>query len=135
MLPSIRMGRGVVALLALAVAAGCTTVLGIDGDYHESATLSCAMEEPPVGGDCPEACSGGCEDAACLIDCGSFGSCREGTIACPDGFDCLEAGGGGACWPSDASGGGCCDASGNGAPTALFGLGFVALALRRRRRS
>ncbi|HLL20484.1 MAG TPA: MYXO-CTERM sorting domain-containing protein, partial [Kofleriaceae bacterium] len=55
--------------------------------------------------------------------------------SCPAGFECLDAGGQGACWPEDAGdGGGCCDASGSGAPTALFGLGFVALVLRRRRR-
>ncbi|HWU89680.1 MAG TPA: serine protease [Kofleriaceae bacterium] len=53
--------------------------------------------------------------------------------ACPDGFECLGAAGtSGACWPADD--GGCCDASGRGAPTMLFGVAVVGLALRRRRR-
>ncbi len=51
---------------------------------------------------------------------------------CPAGFDCLDDGNmGGVCWPQA---GGCCDASGRGAPTALFGIAFVGLILRRRRR-
>lgn len=60
-------------------------------------------------------------------------SCTAGAPnACPEGFDCLRSSGpAGACWPSD--GGGCCDASGRGAPTMLLGLGLVALVLRRRR--
>lgn len=65
-------------------------------------------------------------------------SCTVGDdSSCPDGFDCLDGGGAGACWPSSGSGGdddsGCCDASGRGGPTALFAIGFIALVLRRRR--
>lgn len=53
--------------------------------------------------------------------------------ACPSGFDCLGAAGtSGACWPEED--GGCCDASGRGAPTMLFGIAIVGLLLRRRRR-
>jgi MYXO-CTERM domain-containing protein len=54
--------------------------------------------------------------------------------ACPPGFDCLATGNGGACWPSQGDGGGCCDSGNAGAPTMLFGIGFVALFVRRRRR-
>lgn len=61
--------------------------------------------------------------------------CTPGGEACPDGFQCLEAtGGAGACWADAAiDDGGCCDASGAGAPTMLVGIGAVALGLRRRR--
>jgi len=54
---------------------------------------------------------------------------------CPSGFVCEMAGTGGACWPASHDGGGCCDASGAGAPTALFGFTLVGLLLGRRRRS
>jgi hypothetical protein len=80
--------------MALSTTAACTTVLGIDGDYHESATLSCPMDKPPEGGDCPEACSGGCEGASCLIDCNFFRSCHGEPLVCPEGFDCVVSCGG-----------------------------------------
>jgi V8-like Glu-specific endopeptidase len=62
--------------------------------------------------------------------------CVAGTAnACPAGFECLGAAGGtGACWPAEDDDSGCCDASGRGAPTMLFGIAVVGLALRRRRR-
>lgn len=94
-----------------------------------------------LGVDCTSATA--CESGICLagpdgMKCSMM--CEAGNDGtCPDGFDCLDAGGGaGACWPSGGGGGddggGCCDAGGSGAPTALAGFGFVALLLRRRRR-
>lgn len=84
----------------------------------------------------------GCQSGICLagpdgMKCSM--TCMVGNDAsCPDGFDCLDAGGGaGACWPSSGGGdgdSGCCDASGTGGPTALFAIGFIALVWRRRRR-
>ena len=64
-------------------------------------------------------------------------TCTPGqATTCPTGLDCLDNGGGqGLCWPPSSSGGGCCDASGAGAPTSLVGFGLVALVLRRRRRA
>jgi uncharacterized protein (TIGR03382 family) len=54
--------------------------------------------------------------------------------ACPAGFDCLGDGASGVCWPSTS--GGCCDAGGNGAPTAAaFGMLVMGLLLRRRSRA
>nr|MBA3820220.1 S1 family peptidase [Deltaproteobacteria bacterium] len=83
-----------------------------------------------VGSECEsDLCAGGPGGMKCTTTCTPA---TEGE--CPAGFDCLEAGGTGACWPSDEDdGGGCCDAGGPGAPTALFGLGLFALVLRRRR--
>jgi uncharacterized protein (TIGR03382 family) len=64
-------------------------------------------------------------------------TCTAGAMnACPSGLSCQTAGSGattGECWPS--SGGGCCDASGAGAPTAMLGFFVVGLVLRRRKRS
>jgi uncharacterized protein (TIGR03382 family) len=59
-------------------------------------------------------------------------SCDPATSgACPGGFDCLQAGASGVCWPS--SGGGGCDASGGG--PLMFGLAALAgLLVTRRRR-
>lgn len=61
-------------------------------------------------------------------------SCAVGVDAtCPDGFTCLgSSGAAGACWPEED--GGCCGTGRHAAPTALLGIGLVALVLRRRRR-
>ncbi|MEO8840063.1 MAG: trypsin-like serine protease [Kofleriaceae bacterium] len=60
--------------------------------------------------------------------------CAIGTDgACPADLSCVSDGnGGGLCFP--AEGGGCCDASGHGAPTSLLGIALVGLVLRRKKR-
>jgi hypothetical protein len=80
-----------------------------------------------TGTDCDSGdCATGDGGSKCTMDC------TVGTdTTCPSGFDCLDSGGGaGLCWPT---GGGCCDASGRGAPTALLGIALVGLVWRRRR--
>ena len=60
-------------------------------------------------------------------------TCTPGQMdQCPSGLECKAAGASGACWPIDK--GGCCDASGQGAPTMLFGIALVGFVWRRRRR-
>lgn len=82
--------------------------------------------------------NGDCDSDMCAMS-GDTGYCSATcTIAaegaCPAGLECLDAGGGaGACWPIEDDTG-CCDASGAGAPTALFGFAFVGLLLGRRKR-
>lgn len=88
-----------------------------------------------VGSEC--VASSECDSNLCAAGPGGMRcveTCAPSTEgACPDGFDCLEAGGGqGACWPKDEDAG-CCSGS-SGAPSALFGAGLIALVLRRRRR-
>jgi MYXO-CTERM domain-containing protein len=69
--------------------------------------------------------------------------CTPGGNDCPDGFDCLGAGGGGACWPgADAldppgdGGCGCTTGRHHGAGVAsAFAFLFLAFAATRRRRS
>jgi len=63
----------------------------------------------------------------------SFTCSVSNAASCPNGFDCLQSSGDvGACWP--AEGGGCCDTSGAGGPTAmLLGLGVAVMARRRKR--
>lgn len=85
-------------------------------------------------------CSGNadCESSTCATsDNGSYCSmaCAVGADnACPAGLDCVDVGGGaGTCWPQSEDSG-CCDASGKGAPTMLFGIALVGLVWRRRRR-
>jgi hypothetical protein len=79
-----------------------------------------------------------CESAECAESSKDGKRCSvtcsvSNAASCPDGFDCLRAGGDvGACWPSDNAG--CCSAGGAGGPAAmLLGLGVV-VAMRRRRR-
>ena len=89
---------------------------------------------PFTSGGIGSTCAAGsdCESSQCAI--GPDGTrCTElcavdAANACPEGFTCLGATGGqGACWPS-AEDGGCCDASGRGAPTALFAIVLIGLA-------
>jgi hypothetical protein len=122
-------------------------------ERHVPALASCDGDE-----DCPDRI---CFDGRCIAapfsdrgigtacttgaDCES-GVCGEGSggkrctelcatdasESCPDGFDCVaSSGAAGACWPDE--GGGCCDASGRGAPTMLLGIALVGLVLRGRR--
>jgi hypothetical protein len=73
-------------------------------------------------------CAAGPDGMRCIEAC-----IVGGEDACPDGFDCLGAtGGGGACWPRGSDDSGCCDTSGRGGPTAMFAIGLVALLWRRR---
>jgi hypothetical protein len=79
-----------------------------------------------------------CDSGVCAAGDGTMKCSASCTVAdattCPDGFDCLGAGGtAGACWPAGSEGGGCCDAGGAGAPTMLFGIGLIGLVWRRRR--
>lgn len=78
--------------------------------------------------DCDSAtCGTSGNDSKCTMTC-----TPSAMNACPTGLDCLDDGnGGGYCWPPD--GGGCCDASGRGAPTSVLGIMIVGLVLRRRR--
>lgn len=115
---------------------GCTTATEC-GDGNICLQGQCISEPFSDGGlgdtcaapaDCDDGqCASGPDGMRCTVTCSP-------AIAgsCPDGFDCLDAGGQGACWPAD--GGGCCDASGRGGPTALLGIVVVGLVLRRRRR-
>jgi len=48
-----------------------------------------ACGEPAVSLDipCPEACTGGCSDGQCLIDCSAEQACNS-IVECPTGMDC-----------------------------------------------
>jgi MYXO-CTERM domain-containing protein len=64
--------------------------------------------------------------------------CEVGGSDCPSGFQCLDAGGTGVCWPGggDDTSGGCSSSSGDGAMTSSLALGAllgVLFAGRRRR--
>ncbi|HEY0255711.1 MAG TPA: MYXO-CTERM sorting domain-containing protein, partial [Kofleriaceae bacterium] len=88
-----------------------------------------------VGADCTA--NSDCQSGACGVS-GDQSKCTMACAlntdgACPDGLDCESDGnGGGLCFPG---GGGCCDASGHGAPTAALGIALVGLVLRRRRKA
>jgi uncharacterized protein (TIGR03382 family) len=82
-----------------------------------------------------------CDSGMCASSGDGTMKCSTGCTVgaadtCPMGFDCLGAtGGAGACWPTPVDGGGCCDASGRGAPTMLAAIAIVGIVLRRRRRA
>ncbi len=114
---------------------GCTTDADCpDGSCFEKRCIAQPFTDGGLGADCtgPEQCDTG----QCATGDGGqlcTGTCTVGASECPSDFDCLDTGNGsGVCWPSNA-GGGCCDTGGQGAPTMLFGLGFVALLWRRKR--
>ena len=98
------------------------------------------IAEPFQGGGFGATCAapGECETGQCASGPGGTlctATCDAGQAAdCPGGFTCLAAEGAaqGLCWPEDLVDGGCCDASGNGAPTMLLGMGLVALLWRRK---
>lgn len=108
-------------------------------ECFENACITTPFAPTGIGSVCTDntSCeSGECamsgKDSKCTMDC-TVGD----TTSCPSGFDCLAGGAGGVCWPTPGAqdGGGCCDASGQGAPTALFGIGLIGLVMRRRRRA
>jgi uncharacterized protein (TIGR03382 family) len=99
------------------------------------------MAQPFTGNGLGATCTSGagCESGVCADGPGGMKctmTCMPSTAGvCPSGFECLDTGGGGgACWPEGEGDSGCCDASGKGAPTALFGMMLFAFVLRRRRR-
>jgi MYXO-CTERM domain-containing protein len=72
------------------------------------------------GSDCESnQCGSGPGGTVCTEPCDPSAS----PSSCPDGFECLAAGGGGACWPSTGAGGGSDGGPGNGAdsPSTLTG--------------
>jgi uncharacterized protein (TIGR03382 family) len=122
--------------------AGCTQdnqCTGVDQICQSGACVDAPFTGGGFGATCTEPSD--CDSNQCANGPGGTlctAGCTAGSdTACPAGFECLAGEGAtqGLCWPSDlVDGGGCCDASGNGAPTMLLGIGFVALVLRRRRR-
>jgi len=102
------------------------------------------IAEPFSGGGFGASCvnPGDCETGSCANGPGGSlctATCDVGQAGdCPAGFECLAGDGAaqGLCWASDLiDDGGCCDSSGQGAPTMLLGIGLVALVLRRAKRA
>lgn len=122
--------------------AGCvddSECAGVD----QVCTSGKCVDAPFTGGGFGATCTAPdqCDTSQCANGPGGTlctASCQAGSdSACPAGFECLAAEGAtsGLCWPSDLiDDGGCCDASGRGAPTMLLGIGLVALVWRRKRR-
>lgn len=95
------------------VAEGSVATCDCDAGYV-AAGATCIEEglcpEDPVAESCPAACTGGCDDGVCVIDCGVSADCRAADIVCPDGIACrVECSGPLTCFaasvtcPSDAS--------------------------------
>ena len=58
------------------------------GTCNAGQCLACGTSPPPTGGACPAACTGGCQNGTCNIDCTSNSSCDNTTLSCPEGFAC-----------------------------------------------
>lgn len=58
------------------------------GTCNEGQCLACGTSPPPTGGACPAACTGGCQNGTCNIDCTAASSCDNTTLSCPEGFAC-----------------------------------------------
>ena len=106
-------------------------------ECFENACITTPFQPTGVGAVCTD--NSGCESGECAMN-GKDSKCTmDCTVgdktSCPSGFDCLAGGGGGVCWPTPGASGGCCDVGGEGAPTALVGIGLIGLVLRRRRRA
>jgi len=105
---------------------------------HECFNKQCIADPySPMG--LGSSCTGNsdCESSDCIATSANGMVCSmtcdpSNDSSCPSGFQCLDSGTAGDCAPGD--GGGCCDASGHGAPTALLGFALVGLVWRRRRR-
>jgi uncharacterized protein (TIGR03382 family) len=83
-------------------------------------------------GDADDCDTGQCASGPDGTRCTAICDVGQDATDCPADFECLSTGNGkGVCWQE---GGGCCDASGRGAPTSLVGIALVAFVLRRRRR-
>lgn len=120
-----------------ALESSCETDADCDGGLcFQKRCIAQPFSDTGIGSECTT--SSECDSNICA-EASDGGRCTELCTpntegACPDGFDCVEAGGGnGACWPQEEEDTGCCSGS-SGAPGALFGLGLFALVLRRRRR-
>jgi len=120
------------------VTAACN-VTPCAGDFHCLGGYCLPGAETPGG--LGATCTG---NDQCITDlCGSdgtsqlcTGSCDvvDGKGVCPDGYTCYQSGGAaGVCWPKEETG--CCSTSTSNTPWhALFGLGVLALVIRRKRR-
>jgi hypothetical protein len=87
---------------------------------------TCATNNDCIGG----VCASDGSTMACVI------SCDLDNKNCPDGFGCLDAGGGnGVCWAGADDGGGCCETgSSSGTGSMLLALGIAATLVTRKRR-
>jgi len=50
--------------------------------------FSCGQAPQAPGGTCPATCTGGCIGDVCQIDCNGAQSCKDATVACPEGWAC-----------------------------------------------
>ena len=94
---------------------------------------------PPPTGELGDGCDldADCTSYRCESD-GENSLCTEPCVlgidsSCPDGYDCLNAGGSGLCWPEGLGGGGCCSAGGGDPWPAAALAALVGLLVVRRR--
>jgi hypothetical protein len=115
----------------------CTASKGCEGE--EVCVMGGCVAGPATPGGLGYSCQSSteCLSGQCVADNtgGKFcvESCDLSPGSCPSGFFCLQAGDAGVCWASEDSG--CCETGHSPAGPLLLGVGVLALALRRKRRS
>jgi hypothetical protein len=85
-----RGARGLgLAAIVWAVACGGDQASGPDAGVADAARAECVADPTPTGSvaDCPAACTGGCQDGVCTIDC-TTEICPT-PVTCPDGYACV----------------------------------------------
>jgi len=98
----------------------CVAGSGVQGGLGST----CAVNTECASGQCASDSTG---EMHCVEQC------DPAADACPSGFDCIQAGAGGVCWPGADEGG--CNSGGNdAAPGLLLVLGLGAVVVLRRRR-
>ncbi|HTM21354.1 MAG TPA: Ig-like domain-containing protein [Kofleriaceae bacterium] len=124
---------------SIAVTMGARCDQGASCDDGEACVDGRCVPGPGTPGGLGEDCTAGDQCVSGL--CGNDGAdqycaepCQVDQDGCPDGFQCLDTGIGGVCWPGGGDGGGCRSTGGGGATSAAL-LGLIALVLFRRRRA
>ena len=59
----------------------------LDDASADDGAPACGVDEPPIGGNCPDVCEPGCPQDVCTIECDAQ-SCAGEMVECPAGFDC-----------------------------------------------
>ena len=85
-------GRSWVVLLLFVGCSGSNPDRGEAGPEADAGTAdaTCGPLEAPDAGECPVACTGGCDaDHVCTIECSGAGTCSGARIECPPDYACL----------------------------------------------
>ncbi len=128
------------ATVHIVIGAACKKPGDCANDHDTCVDGRCVAGEGTTGGlGSPCAKNEECKSGQCGSDGQGNSYCVENcdpaANGCPSGFGCIMSGASGVCWPGAGDDGGGCSANTDGrGGLAMFGLGFAALLITRRRR-